>query len=122
MKSSNAKVKGSPFWKTMSKKTKMKKMRTRAFKEQMDKEEIVHLKKEIGQLREIFEAFNHKESQSHLISKRQSSVKNPNVTPLTCSISGNCVILGKFCPYPDKPATPTNNSSTIGIDRLLIMI
>jgi len=95
------------------------KMRTASFKEQMDKEEIVHLKQEIGQLEEISEAFDQPESQSHLISKRQSSVKNRTVTPLTCSTSGNCLMLGKFCPYPDKIAT-TNNNSTICIGQFIM--
>jgi len=95
------------------------KIRTRTFKEQMDKEEIVHLKQEIGQLQEISEALNHPESQSHLISKRQSSIKNPSVTGRDhCSTSGNCFMLGTFCPYPDRIAT-TNNNSTIGIGQFI---
>ena len=95
------------------------KMRTRTFKEQMDKEEIVHLQQEIGQLQEISEALNHLESQSHLISKRQSSIKNPSVTARDhCSTPGNCFMLGTFCPYPDRIAT-TNNNSTIGIGQFI---
>jgi len=115
MKLPNAKVRDSLSSKTMSKKIKKKKMRTRAFKEQMDKEEIVHLKQEIGQLQEISEAFNHPESPSHLINKRESSVTNHTATPLTCSTSGNCVLIGKFCPHPDKLAPSTNTSRTIGM-------
>ncbi len=89
------------------------KMRTREFKEQMDKEEIIDLKREIGQLQEISEAFNHSKPPNHLISKRQSSVTNRNFTPLTYSTSGNCAMIGKFCPHPDNPTPPTNNNCPI---------
>jgi len=34
------------------------KIRTTEFKEEMDKEEIIHLKQEIGQLKEIAESFD----------------------------------------------------------------
>jgi len=48
-------------------------MRTMAFKERMDKEEVIHLKREIGQLQDIANSFQHQtESSSHSISKHVS--------------------------------------------------
>jgi len=96
------------------------KMRTREFKEQMDKEDSVHLKQEIGQLQDIYEAFNHPEPSSHLISKRQSSIKNRTAIPLNYTTAENYVMHGKFCPCPDKLAPPTNNGSPIGIGQFII--
>jgi len=67
-------------------------------------EEVIHLKQEIGQLQEIANSFQHQteSSISHSISKRQTKM-NRTVTPASCSTSGNCVMLGKFCPHPDRP-------------------
>ncbi len=77
-------------------------MRTVAVKEKMDKEEIVHLKHEVNQLQEIANMIQYPGSSEHLISKRQTQM-NRTVAPLSCSTSGNCVMLGRFCPYPDRP-------------------
>jgi len=81
-------------------------MRTMAFKEQMDKEEIVHLKQEANKLQEIAESFQHHPESpiSHFISKRQTEMSRTVITPpTTCSTSGKCVMVSKFCPHPDIP-------------------
>ena len=86
------------------------KMRSIAFREQMDKEEIVHLKQNIDQLREIANSFHHNtESSSHSVSKRQSATTNRNFTLPSFSTLGNCVILGNFCPHPDIQAPSMGN-------------
>ena len=62
------------------------------------------------QFTEIEEHFpQNPDSSDHSISKRQSAVIKSNVTSLSCSTPGNCVMLGKFCPHPDKPSTTAAN-------------
>lgn len=61
-----------------------------------------HLKHEVNQLQEIADIFQHPEPSSHFISKRQTKL-NRTITPTSCSTSGNCVMLGRFYPYPDSP-------------------
>ena len=65
------------FLKSYASKDQKEKLRTMAFKEQMDEEEIIHLEREIAQLKEIAERFYHgcpaapSESSSRSISKPQ---------------------------------------------------
>lgn len=62
------------------------------------------------QLQEITDHFpDNPDSPEHFISKRQSAIVNRNVTSLSCSTPGNCMMLGKFCPHPDMPASSTAN-------------
>ena len=86
------------------------KMKTIAFKENMDKEEVINLKHEISQLQEIAESFHRLDigSPNHFIRNRQA-LMNRTITPTPCTTPGNCVMLGKFCPYPDKTASATEN-------------
>ncbi len=88
------------FLETYTSKTQGEKMRTMALKEQMDKEEIVHLKQEIGQLIEIVTSFHRdlESSVNHRIVKRKQQENGES----THTSSRNCVPIGKCCTQTNK--------------------
>ena len=94
-------------------------MRTVAFKEQMDKEEIIHLEREIGQLQEIVDRFYYAcpaaplEPSSHSISKSQSTNNfGADVTNAAASVINpkECSILKDELSPAYKPGKPSFTS------------
>lgn len=98
------------FLEKYTSKTQDEKMRTMAFKEQMDKEEIIHLKKEIGQLQEIVVGFPRDLHSlvKHPIGKQQSP-NNGHPSPASSTSPGNSLSIDKCCTQTIKP--PLSHSS-----------